>query len=51
VIQSESDFMSAHAMPSGFTVPYNFSISLTFGFACRRLQDVFSCRACLTFGT
>jgi len=32
--ESESDFMLAHASPSGFVVPYNFSIiTLTCGFA------------------
>jgi len=31
-VQSESDFMPARASPSGFAVPYNFSIPLTCGF-------------------
>jgi len=43
-LQSESDLMWARVSP-----PYQFSISLTCGFAFR--HDVFSCCTCLSFGT
>jgi len=32
-VQSESDSMPARASPSGFAIPYQFSISITSGFA------------------
>jgi len=28
-VQSESDYMPSRASPSGFSIPYNFSTSLT----------------------
>jgi len=38
-IQSESDFTPARASPSGFAAPYNFSISITCGFAFGHVQE------------
>jgi len=42
-VQSERDLMWAHASPSGFVVPYNFSISLTCGFAFGHILHIWHC--------